>query len=38
MNFVLVYTEMVWDFWSPGNEIFSQLWLYHYYKTYTNYS
>jgi len=38
MHFVLVCTEMIWDFWSHRNEIFGWLWLYHYYKTYTNYS
>jgi len=38
MNFVRVCTELIWDFWSLGNEIFSRLWLYCYYKTYTNYS
>jgi len=35
---MLVYTEMIWDFWLHGNEILGGLWLYRYYKINTNYS
>jgi len=34
MNFVRVYAEMIWDFWSITDDVSSWLWLHCYYKTY----
>jgi len=38
MNFVGVCAERIWDFWSLADDVSGWLWLYRYYKTYTNYN